>query len=67
MLVEFEQRKFCQFRTLMHRWDCSANLIRELASKGLLRLWHPEGKSNRKGVKIVVESVLEVEAGGYLG
>lgn len=64
--MSFEEKKFCQFRTLMHRWDCSANQIRELVSKGRLLLWHPEGYSNRKGIKIDVESVLEVEKNGYL-
>ena len=64
--MTFEEKKYCQFRTLMHRWDCSANMIRELVSKGKLRLWHPEGKSDRKGIKIDVSSVLIVEQNGYL-
>jgi hypothetical protein len=65
-VMRFEEKKFCQIRTVADRWDCSMDRIYDCLSKGLLKAWHPEGKPGRKGVMIDVASVLEVEERGYL-
>jgi hypothetical protein len=62
----FEERKFCQMRTLAGRWDCSVRHIQYLVNKGLLRSWHPEGKNSTKGLRVEVSSVLKIEREGYL-
>lgn len=64
--LAFEEKKFVQIRTLCQRWDCSANYIRRLISIGLLKMWHPEGTLQTKGLKIEVTSILEVEKNGYI-
>ena len=64
--LPFELKKFAQVRSLMARWDCSIDLVRDLASKGVIRLWHPEGRDGVKGIRVDVESVLKAEACGYL-
>lgn len=63
--LPFEDQKFCQVRTLCQRWECSYDYVMELVSKGLLKLWHPEGKDGR-GKRLDVESILAVEKSGYL-
>lgn len=64
--MRFEDKKFCQLRTLADRWDCSTDYLKDLASRGVLRLWHPEGKESAKGVKVDVGSVIEAEQKGYI-
>ena len=64
--MDFESRKFCQLRTLMHRWDCSRSFIYDMVSKGRLKLWHPDGVTGKKGIKIEVEGVLLIEAKGRI-
>lgn len=64
--MRFEEKRFCQIRTLADRWDCSTDRIYDCLSKGLLRAWHPEGKVGGRGVMIEVESVLQVEQQGYI-
>lgn len=64
--LPFEMKKFVRASTLMQRWDCSVDLVRELASKGVIRLWHPEGKEGSRGMRVDVASVLEAEKRGYL-
>lgn len=64
--MRFEEKKFCQIRTLAERWDSSPSRIYDLMSKGLLRPWHPEGQVGKRGVMIEVESVLEVEKRGFV-
>lgn len=65
-VLPFEEKKFCQLRTLAQRWDCSVERIYDLASKGLLRLWHPEGKTNSKGRRVEIASALRLEERGFL-
>ena len=65
-LLPFELKKFVKASTLMQRWDCSVDLVRELASKGVIRLWHPEGKEGARGIRVDVASVLEAERKGYI-
>lgn len=64
--ILFEEKKFCQVRTLAQRWDCSVERILELCSKGVLQLWHPEGKTGAKGRLIAVEGVLRAEQSGWI-
>jgi hypothetical protein len=64
--MRFEEKKFCQIRTLAERWDCSTSRIYDLMSKKVLRPWHPEGQVGRRGVMIDVASVIEVEQRGYV-
>ena len=63
---DLKGKKFMQVRKLAHRWDCGTTRIYDLVSKGLLRPWHPEGKSGCKGVLIEVQSILAAEKAGYL-
>ena len=64
--MRFEEKKFCQMRTLAERWDCSIDYLKDLASKGVIKLWHPEGKEHAKGVKVDVSSAIEAEHKGYI-
>jgi len=64
--LPFEMKKYAKVSTLMARWDCSVDLVRELASKGVIRLWHPEGREGARGLRVDVASVLEAESRGYL-
>lgn len=64
IVMRFEDKKFCQIRTLTDRWDCSRDRIYGLLSKGVLKAWHPEGHVGVRGVMIEVQSVLRVEASG---
>lgn len=64
--MEFEQKKFVRIASLMERWDCSRDLVYELVSKGVLLEWHPEADSDGRGKRIEVQSILRVEARGYL-
>ncbi len=64
--IPFEDKKFCQIRTLCQRWDCSPDYVMELVSKGRIRLWHPEGREDAKGRRLDVASILEAENRGYL-
>jgi len=64
--MKFEEKQFVQIRTLMHRWDCSRDLILDLISRGELVAWHPRGQVGQKGVRIQVDSVLSVEQNGYI-
>ena len=50
----------------MHRWDCSRSFIYDMVSKGRLKLWHPDGVTGKKGIKIEVEGVLLIEAKGRI-
>lgn len=59
-------KKFLRVKNLAHRWDCGTARIYDLASKGVLRLWHPEGKSGCKGVLVDVQSILAAEKAGYI-
>ena len=62
--MRFEDKKYCQVRTLANRWDSSTDRIYDLLSKGVLRPFHPEGKTGGKGLLVEVQSVLEVEKRG---
>lgn len=64
--MRFEDKKFCQIRTLAERWDSSTSRIYDLVSKGFLKPWHPEGKAGQRGMMIDVKSVLDVESRGYV-
>ena len=64
--MRFEEKKFCQIRTVADRWDCSPDRIYDCLSKGLLRAWHPEATIGKRGLLVVVESVLQVEKNGYV-
>lgn len=64
--LPFELKKFARVSTLMARWECSVDLVRELASKGVIKLWHPEGKEGTRGLRVDVASVLEAENKGYI-
>lgn len=63
---DLKGKRFMQIRKLANRWDCSTQRIYDLASKGVLRLWHPEGKVGCKGVMIDVKSIIAAEEGGFL-
>lgn len=60
-VMRFEEKKFCQIRTLAERWDCSTDRIYDCINQGLLRPWHPSGVVGKKGVMIEVQSVLALE------
>lgn len=64
--MRFEEKRFCQIRTLSERWDVSTDRIYDLVTKGTLRAWHPEGRIGNKGLLVCVQSVLAVEARGYI-
>ena len=64
--LPFEQKKFAQLRTLCQRWDCSLDRVYDLASKGVIRLWHPEGREGVRGKLVDVASVLDAERKGYI-
>lgn len=64
--MRFEEKKFCQIRTLAERWDSSTDRIYDLLSKKRLRAWHPDGAIGRKGLLIEVQSVIELEQAGYV-
>lgn len=64
--IPFEEKKFCQLSTLSARWECSIDHILDLARKGVIRLWHPEGRVASKGRRAEVASVLEAEEKGYI-
>jgi hypothetical protein len=64
--MRFEDKKFCQLRTLADRWDCSIDYLKDLASRGVIKFWHPEGKEHVKGVKVVVSSAIDAEKRGYI-
>ncbi|MCL2761072.1 MAG: hypothetical protein FWD70_05445 [Desulfuromonadales bacterium] len=66
MKINFEEKKFCQLKTLAERWDCSVDYLRDLAYKGVIELWHPEGRESGRGVKVVVRSVLKAEKEGLI-
>lgn len=60
--MRFEEKKFCQIRTLAERWDCSTDRIYDLLSKKLIEHWHPENKGiGNRGLLIRVDSVLRLE------
>ena len=63
---ELKGKKFLQVRKLAHRWDMSTNRVYDLISKGVLRPWHPEGKSGCKGLLVEVRSILKAEEDGFL-
>ena len=63
---DLKGKKFLRVRNLANRWDCSTRRIYDLASKGVLRLWHPEGQTACRGILVDVQSILDVEARGYL-
>ena len=63
---DLKGKKFLRVQSLAMRWDCSTRRIYDLISKGYLRPWHPEGKSNCKGLMVEVKSILNTEAAGYL-
>ncbi len=65
-MMQFEDKRFCQIRTLADRWDVSTDRIYELLTKGVLRPWHPQAKVGAKGLLICVKSVLVVEESGYV-
>ena len=62
----FEDKKFCQVRTLAQRWDCSTDRIYDLLRRGALVAFHPEGRIGTKGLLISVQSVVAVEINGVL-
>lgn len=59
-------KKFLRIQSLAYRWDCGTTRIYDLVSKGVLRPWHPEGKSGCKGLMIDVGSILDAEKNGFL-
>lgn len=63
---DLKGKRFLQVRNLAHRWDCGTTRIYDLVSKGVLRPWHPEGKTGCKGLMIEVSSVIEAELRGFL-
>ena len=63
---ELKGKRFFQVRKLAHRWDCSTRRIYDLISKGVLRPWHPEGKTGCKGLMVEVRSILQAEEAGFL-
>jgi hypothetical protein len=63
---ELKGKRFLQVRKLANRWDCSSSRIYDLVSKGVLRPWHPEGKSGCKGLMIEVNSITDAEKNGFL-
>lgn len=65
--MAFEDKKFCQKRTLKDRWDQrDFYLINRLLSEGRLLIWNPDGREGSKPQLIDVQSVLEIEKSGYL-
>ena len=64
--VPFEEKRFCQIRTLAERWDMPIRRLMSLAEKGVIRFWHPEGQKDRKGRLVDVGSILEAEKKGYI-
>lgn len=64
--MAFEEKKFCRISTLMERWDCSRTQIYDLISRGRLKRWHPEGQADKKGTRICVSSILQLEETGYV-
>ncbi len=64
--MKFEEKKFCRIRTLAERWDSSPDRILYLVSRGILLAWHPEGKSDCRGVLIEVRSIIEAEKNGFI-
>lgn len=65
-VMKFEEKKFCKIDTLCHRWDVSPDRVYELLKKQSLKPWHPEKKVGSKGILIDVQSILHVEANGYI-
>lgn len=63
---ELKGKRFLRVQSLAHRWDCGTTRIYDLVSKGVLRPWHPEGKSGCKGLMIEVVSIVEAEKNGFL-
>jgi hypothetical protein len=66
-VMRFEERRFVQVRTLCERWDCGRDLIYDLVSKQRLQIWHPDKKVGNKGVRVCVQSVLDLEKKGMIG
>lgn len=64
--MSFGEPKYIEISTLRTRWSCSRDVIYDLISEGSLRAWHPRGHIGKKGIKVEVKSVLEVEQNGYL-
>jgi len=63
---DLKGKKFIRVSRLANRWDCGTTRIYDLVSKGILRPWHPEGKSGCKGLMIEVKSVVDAEERGFL-
>ena len=60
-VMRFEEKKFCQIRTLAERWDCSTDRIYDLLNRKVITPWHPEGSIGQRGLLIRVDSVLKLE------
>ncbi len=65
-VMRFEEKKFCRITTLAERWGCSVRHISNLVEKKVLKPFHPEAAAGRKGLRIDVQSVLEVETRGMV-
>ncbi len=63
---DLKGKRFLRVSRLAFRWDCGTTRIYDLVSKGILRPWHPEGKSNCKGLMIEVNSIVLAEQEGFL-
>jgi hypothetical protein len=65
-IMKFEEKKFCQITTLAERWDCSVRHIYNLVEKKVLKPFQPGKAVGRKGLRIDVQNVLEVEKRGMI-
>lgn len=59
--MRFEDKKFCQVRTLAERWECSPRSIYRMIESGHLEPWHPSGLPGKRGLRITVASVIKIE------
>lgn len=63
---DLKRKRFLRVRNLALRWDCGTQRIYDLCSKGVLRPWHPEGKTGCKGIMIEVDSIRNAEENGFI-
>ena len=64
--MKFEEKRFVKLRTVADRWDYSVDTVYEFLHRGLITAWHPENQIGKQGLRIDVQSVLNLESSGII-
>lgn len=59
-------KRFMSVPEVANYFSVSRSYIYDLVSRGKLQSWHPDKEIGSRGIRITVESVRELELGGFI-